>query len=80
MNQVKLKNKSKLEDIIDIGFCIKIENSNKLFQIVGINSKKSICWIREWPLNYVNYQTFALSISKIKLFTSCPNISNLKSY
>ena len=78
MNSINLKNKKKLKDIVDIGSCIKIENSNKLFQIIGINSKKSICWIREWPLHYQNYQTFALSINKVKFSTVCPNIVNIK--
>tara|TARA_Y100001968_G_scaffold249980_1_gene234948 strand:- start:13309 stop:13551 length:243 start_codon:yes stop_codon:yes gene_type:complete len=76
MNQIRLKNKRKTEDNleIDIGSCIKIENSNEIFQIIGINNKKTICWIREWPLNYHHNKTFALSINKVKLATNCPNI------
>ena len=76
MKPVKSKNKAKLVDNLNIGSCIKIENSNKTFQIIGINNKKSIFWIREWPLNFESYQTFGLSTNKIKISTVCPNIKN----
>ena len=74
MNPIRLKNESKLSDIVDLGSCVKIENSSKIFQIIGINSKNSICWIREWPLNYESYQKFAISIKKVKLSTICPTL------
>ena len=72
MNYINSKRKTKLKDVLYIGSCIKIENSDKLFQIIGINNKKSICWIREWPLNYVSNQTFSLSLNKVKVSTACP--------
>tara|TARA_Y100000589_G_C26632979_1_gene418864 strand:- start:220 stop:468 length:249 start_codon:yes stop_codon:yes gene_type:complete len=56
---------------VSIGSCIKIKNSKKTFQILGINKKKSICWIREWPLKNSLYETFSLPISKITLSTVC---------
>ena len=28
------------------GACVKIKNSNKTFQIIGINISKEICWVR----------------------------------
>ena len=74
MNQIRLKHQSNVSDIVDLGTCIKIQNSNKIFQIIGINSKKSICWIREWPLNYESYHKFAISINKVKLSTICPMV------
>ena len=55
-----------------IGLCVKIENSNKVFQVVGLNNKKSICWIRELPLNFETHKTFALSMSEIITQTICP--------
>ena len=76
MNQINLKRHREIEDIIDIGSCIKIEDSNKTFQIIGLNNKKTICWIRELPLNYDHYETFALSINKVKLSTECPTFRN----
>ena len=79
MNNIRLKQQREIEDIVDIGSCIKIENSNKFFQIIGINNKKTICWIREWPLNYGHYQTFELSTNKVKLSTVCPNIRDKES-
>ncbi len=74
MNPSNLKDKRKLAINVDIGSCIKLENSNKIFQIIGINSKKSICWIREWPLSYEQHQTFTVSMNNIKLCTVCPSI------
>ena len=32
------------------GACVKIKNSNKTFQVVGINIGKEICWVREYSL------------------------------
>ena len=60
---------------LDIGLCVKIENSKKTFQVVGLNSEKSVCWIRELPLKYEPHKTFALSISQIMASTICPSIS-----
>ena len=68
MNKInnKLKDKidshNKIQDLIDIGKYIKIINSEKTYQVIGINKRKEICWVREWPLNFSSYKTFALSI------------------
>ena len=32
------------------GACVKIKNSTKTFQVIGINIGKVICRVREWPL------------------------------
>ena len=29
------------------GACVKIKNSNKTFQVIGLNISKEICWVRE---------------------------------
>ena len=34
------------------GACVKIKNSNKTFQVIGLNRGKEICWVREWPFAY----------------------------
>ena len=31
------------------GACVKIKNSNKTYQVIGLNIGKEICWVREWP-------------------------------
>ena len=50
---------------IKIGNCIQIKNSKKTFQIVGLNHKRKICWIREWPLKSSVYSTFEVSVKNI---------------
>ena len=55
------------------GACVKIKNSNKTFQIIGINICKEICWVREWPFAYNSKKTFALEISQITLQIFCSN-------
>ena len=55
------------------GACIKIKNSNKTFQVIGINIAKNICWVREWPFAYNSKKTFALEISQITLQIFCSN-------
>jgi hypothetical protein len=55
------------------GACVKIKNSNKTFQVIGLNKEKKICWIREWPFAYNSKKTFALDISRITLQIYCPN-------
>ena len=71
---IKLKDKSKnsFSDInlkrannIKIGKCIKIKDSKKIFQIVGLNNKRNICWVREWPIKNSAYVTFQLSVNNI---------------
>ena len=60
------------------GACVKIENSKKTFQVIGINLDKKICWIREWPFACNSKKTFALEIAQITLQIYCPNQSSEK--
>ena len=59
------------------GACVKIKNSNKTFQIVGLNIGKEICWVREWPFAFNSKKTFALEISQITLQIYCSNNSKV---
>ena len=61
------------------GACVKIKNSNKTFQVIGLNTSKKICWVREWPFAYNSKKTFALEISQITLQIFCSNNSPEKS-
>ena len=58
------------------GACVKIKNSNKTFQVIGLNRSKEICWVREWPFAYSSKKTFALEISQITLQIFCSNNSS----
>ena len=53
------------------GACVKIKNSQKTFQVIGINPENKICWLREWPFAYQAKKTFALEISQISLQIFC---------
>ncbi len=53
------------------GACVKIKNSNKTFQVIGLNIIKKICWVREWPFACDSKKTFALEISQITLQIVC---------
>ena len=53
------------------GACVKIKNSQKTFQVVGINPKSKVCWIREWPFGLKDNKTFSLEINQITLQTFC---------
>ena len=57
------------------GACVKIKNSNKTFQVIGLNRGIEICWVREWPFAYNSKKTFALEISRITLQIFCSNNS-----
>ena len=57
------------------GACVKIKNSNKTFQVIGLNLGKRICWVREWPFAYNSKKTFALETSQIILQIFCSNQS-----
>jgi len=53
------------------GACVKIKNSEKTFQVIGINPKNKICWVREWPFASENKETFALNMNQIILQSFC---------
>ena len=55
------------------GACVRIKNSNKTFQVIGLNKGKKICWVREWPFACNSKKTFALEISQITLQIFCSN-------
>ena len=57
------------------GACVKIKNSNKTFQVIGLNRGKEICWVREWPFAFNSEKTFALEISQITIQIFCSNNS-----
>ena len=58
------------------GACVKIKNSNKTFQVIGINIGKKICWVGEWPFSCDSKKTFALEIGQITLQIFCSNNSS----
>ena len=81
MIKLKGKSNSRLCDInfrgaknIKIGKFIKIKNSKKIFQIVGLNDKRKICWVREFPIKDCAHATFQLSVNNILI----PNIYSFK--
>ena len=53
------------------GACVKIKNSQKIFQVVGINPKINVCWIRELPFDLEVKKTFSLEINQITVQTFC---------
>ena len=53
------------------GACVKIKNSKKTFQVIGINIGKEICWVREWPFACNSKKTFSLELSQITLQIFC---------
>ena len=55
------------------GACVKIKNSNKTYQVIGLNMGKKVCWVREWPFACDSKKTFALEISQITIQVFCPN-------
>ena len=70
----KNNHKSKPDDIcknLYKGACVKIKNSQKTFQVIGINPKSKVCWIREWPFALEVNRTFSLKINQITLQTFC---------
>ena len=76
--KVSKKNcKTKPHDIYERlykGACIKIRNSQKTFQVIGINPKSKVCWIREWPFALDVNKTFSVEIDQITVQTLCSNI------
>ena len=56
------------------GACVKIKNSQKIFQVVGINPKINVCWIRELPFDLEVTKTFSLEINQITVQTFCSKI------
>ena len=70
------KNNSICSEKLYKGACVKIKNTNKTFQVIGINIGKKICWVREWPFARNSKKTFPLDISQITLQIFCSNISS----
>ena len=65
------KNNLIFSDNLYKGACVKIKNSKKTFQVIGLNIDKKICWVREWPFACDSKKTFALEISQITLQIFC---------
>ena len=71
-NNYKVSPNNKYKNLYK-GACVKIKNSQKIFQVIGINPKSKVCWIREWPFSLKMNKTFSLEINQITLQTFCSN-------
>ena len=70
--EIKKTNESKFfSEKLYKGACVKIKNSKKTFQVIGINKENKICWIREWPFATETKKTFPLEINQITLQIFC---------
>ena len=76
LNNKNEKNNSICSENLYKGACVRIKNSNKTFQIIGLNMGKKICWVREWPFACDSKKTFALEISQITLQIFCSKQSS----
>ena len=76
-NNYKVSPNNKYKNLYK-GACVKIKNSQKIFQVIGINPKSKVCWIREWPFSLKMNKTFSLEINQITLQTSCSKINTKK--
>ena len=70
------KNNSICSENLYKGACVRIKNSNKTFQVIGLNIGKEICWVREWPFASDSKKTFALEINQITLQIFCSKQSS----
>ena len=69
-NNFKFNTNNSCKDLYK-GACVKIKNSQKTFQVVGINLESKVCWIREWPFALEVNKTFSLEINQITMQTFC---------
>ncbi|MBO6960815.1 MAG: hypothetical protein JJ847_07935 [Prochlorococcus marinus CUG1438] len=76
VNKIQKNNLICSEDLYK-GACVKIKNSNKTFQVIGLNIEKKICWVREWPFACDFKKTFALEINQITLQVFCSKQSKI---
>ena len=73
---IKVKKENNIQNLSEKlykGACIKIKNSQKTFQVIGINPENKICWVREWPFANQTKKTFALQINQIVMQIFCSN-------
>ena len=73
-NYKSISNVNEIFENLFKGACVKIKNSQKTFQVIGINPKSKVCWIREWPFDLEVNKTFSLDINQITIQTFCSNI------
>tara|TARA_Y100001970_G_C14256611_1_gene875956 strand:- start:9307 stop:9522 length:216 start_codon:yes stop_codon:yes gene_type:complete len=67
-----MKNQSELINThLTIGSCVEIQDSNKTFQVIGIDKYKSKCWMREWPITNSSSKSFELKTSMIIKRKTC---------
>ena len=71
LNNKNEKNNFNFSENLYKGACVRIKNSKKTFQVIGLNIGKKICWVREWPFSYDSKKTFALEINQITLQIFC---------
>ena len=53
------------EAVLHQGDCVQLIDDKNLFQIIGIDNKHKICWVRRWPLLPKGSPVFEIPIRKI---------------
>ena len=76
LDNINEKNNLTCSENLYKGACVRIKNSNKTFQVIGLNIGKKICCVREWPFAFDSKKTFALDINQITLQIFCSNQSS----
>ena len=74
-NNIKFNSDNSYKNLYK-GACVKIKNSQKTFQVVGINPASKVCWIREWPFSLEVNKIFSLEINQITIQTFCSDCFN----
>ena len=59
------KPRKEVENNINQGDCVYLENQKELFQVLGIDNAYEKCWVREWPLNPNGSPVFEISIKQV---------------
>ena len=65
IEKARKKTEQNINQGINQGDCVYLNNKEELFQVLGIDNAYEKCWVRKWPLNPNGSPVFEISINQL---------------
>lgn len=48
------------------GDCITLSSDQQIYQVIGIDDSRDLCWVRRWPLERHGSPVFEISLQQVE--------------
>lgn len=48
------------------GDCVRLQDDDQLYQVIGVDDRHDRCWLRRWPLARHGSEVFEISLQQVQ--------------